>query len=76
MTLAERRAMLFNPDFWRIFGRHLPPCRCDYETEMLEALARSTKVSAERVRAHYRRYIKASMATMDHRIHPGTGAIN
>jgi hypothetical protein len=76
MRLAERRAMLFNADFWRILSGKMPPFPCDFEDKMLEALARSTKVSPERARAHYDRYLRAYMATKDHLIHPGTGTIN
>ena len=43
---------------------------------MLAALAKSTKVSTERVGTHYFRYLKARMAIKDHLIHPGTGTIN
>jgi len=76
MTLAERRAMLFSPHFWRILSRQMPPFDCDYEDQMLEALARSTRVSLERVEAHYLRYLKARMAITDGLAHPGSNAIH
>ena len=44
--LAERRRMLYFPDFWRILSRQMPPFECDYEHQMLAAIAKSTKVSA------------------------------
>ena len=59
MRLAERRAMLFNPDFWRILSRQMPPFSCYHEDAMLAALARSTRVSPERARAHYERYLSS-----------------
>ena len=59
VPLAERRRLLYSPDFWRILARQLPPFHCDVEDEMLAALAVSTQVPLERVRVHYRRYIHA-----------------
>ena len=76
MRLAERRAMLFNPDFWRILTRQMPPFADEQERQMLAALAKSTKVSTERVEAHYFRFLKVCMAIKYHLIHPGTGTIN
>ena len=72
MTLAERRAMLFNPDFWRILNRHMPPFPCRFEDEMFEAIARSTGVSPARAKAHCDRALKARIAISDGLTHPGT----
>ena len=76
MRLAERRAMLFNPDFWRILSRQIPPFADEQERQVLAALAKSTKVSPERVETHYFRYLKACMAIKHHLVHPSTGSIN
>lgn len=72
MTLDERRRMLYSPDFWRILSRQMPPFGCDYEDEMLAALAKSTRVPVERVKAQYSNYLRAVHAIK----HPGTGGIN
>jgi hypothetical protein len=50
----------------------LPPFSCDYEDEMLQALARSTQVPVGRVKAHYRRYIHACHVITKLLTHPGT----
>ena len=71
VPLAERRRLLHSPDFWRILSRQLPPFSGDYENEMLQALAKSTKVPVERVKAHYRRYIYACHV-ISKLLHPGT----
>lgn len=76
MTLAERRAMLYSPDFWRVLSRQMPPFACDHEDAMLAALARSTKVSLGRVRGHYFQYLKARHVITKHLTHPGSNAIN
>ena len=76
MTLAERRAMLFNPDFWRVLSRQMPLFANEQELQMLAALAKSTKVSPERARAHYDRYLYARHVIRKHLTHPGTSSIH
>lgn len=76
MRLAERRAMLFNPDFWRVFSRQMPPFADEQERQALAALARSTRVSPERARGHYDRYLYACHVIRAHLSHPGTKSIN
>jgi hypothetical protein len=71
LPLAERRRLLYSLDFWRILSRQMPPFSGAYEDEMLQALARSTQVPVERVKAHYRRYIHACHVIRKLLTHPG-----
>ena len=76
MRLAERRAMLYSPVFWRVLGKDLSPFSGEQGQRLIAAIARHNKISAHRVQEHYCRFLRAYMAITDHLIHPGTGTIN
>ena len=73
MRLAERRAMLFNPDFWRTLAPHLCPFTC---SPLLEAIGHLAKVPLEHVEAQYCAYFRACFARQDHSIHPGNATVH
>ena len=71
LSLAERRAMLYSPDFWQVLGKYLSPFD-KQAPRLLAVIARHREVSVDRVQRHFCDYLRVYSAI----IHPGNGTVH
>jgi hypothetical protein len=67
---------LFNPRFWEIFHRSVPPFDFAMEDRKITALSNRAKMSEDRIRELMDGYLRIRHAERNSMVHPGNSTGN